>query len=204
MLLVVAALEAALGAQAIEVPYRGLEYSMLSKDGVTVMVAPLELSILKYSAAHVWVTNGTSRAIQVSPQAFTVTARHVSGRHQRQPKPAEYAGAAEGLVVEEVMRKARFGDVMSLVRAYERNLYGFRNPQATGYYQARKQAAAAEGSRKLRAGAMVSILILPKSDIPAGEFREGTVFFPTGDKKSELLSFTARVAGQSFVFAKSP
>lgn len=184
------------GAQTIDVPYRGLEYSMLSKEGVTVMVAPLELSILDYSAAHVWITNGSSRAISVGPQVFTARAR--SPKH---PQPAEFRGLSDGLVVREVLKRARFGDIMSLVRAYERNLYGFKNPQAVNYYQARKQIAMAEGgSRRMRAAATVSALVLQKTEIPPGEFREGTVFFPTGDKKSEFLEFSAWLGNLAFLF----
>src|SRR5213594_4041982 len=74
------------GAQ-IGVPYRGLEYSMLSRDGITVMIAPLDLSILNYSAAHVWISNGSRRAIQVTPQAFTTIARNA-----RHPEPGPFIG----------------------------------------------------------------------------------------------------------------
>lgn len=182
--------------QAIEVPYRGLDYSMLSKDGVTVMIAPLDFTILQYSAAHVWITNGSKKPIQVLPQAFTARART-----SRQAQPSEYRGLPDGTVVNQVMEHARFGDVLALVRAYERNLYGFKNPTAINYYQERKQIAAAEGgSRRFRAAAMVSAIILPKSDIPPGEFREGTVFFPVNDKKAQFTEFSVQVGGSSFVF----
>lgn len=196
MLALLALVGACAQAQTIEVPYRGLEYSMLSKEGVTVMIAPLDLSILKYSAAHVWITNGSSRSVVVSPQGFTARAR---GPKQREP--AQYAGLSEALVVKEVLRRARFGDILALVRAYERNLYGFKNPQAVNYYQQRKQIAAAEGgSRRMRAAATVSALVLPKTDVPPGEFREGTVFFPTGDGKPEFLEFSVRMGDLSFLF----
>ena len=184
------------GAQTIAVPYRGLDYSMLSKEGITVMIAPLPLSLLKYSAAHVWVTNGSPRAIQVGPQLFTARARN-----PRHPQAAEFPGLPDGEVVLEVMKRARFGDIMSLVRAYERNLYGFKNPTAVNYYQERKQVAMAEGgSRRMRAAATVSALVLQKTEIPPGEFREGTVFFATGDKKSEFVEFSARLGDHSFLF----
>ena len=187
-------------AQTIEVPYRGLDYSMLSKEGVTVMIAPLDLSILNYSAAHVWITNGSSRTIPVSPQVFTARARS-----PKQPQPAEISGLSEALVVREVLRRARFRDIMALVRAYERNLYGFKNPQAVNYYQERKQIAAAEGgSRRMRAAATVSALVLPKTEVPPGEFREGTVFFLTGEGKSQFLEFSVRLGGLSFLFRPRP
>lgn len=189
------ALAGALPAQTIEVPYRGLDYLVTSKDGITVMVAPLDLSILNYSAAHVWITNGSKRPVQVAPQLFTTKARTA-----RQPNAVQLAGLADGFVVGEVMERARFNDVMALVRAYERNLYGFRNPTAVSYYQQRKQIAMAEGGgKRLRAAATVSALILQKTVVPPGEFREGTVFFATGDKKAEFLEFAVRLGDLSFL-----
>ncbi len=184
-------------AQSIEFPYRGLDYSMTSKGGITVMVAPLSLSLLNYSAAHVWVTNGSKRTIRVEPQFFAARARPL-----KQPAAGDYQAVSDNVVVGQVMNRARLGDILTLVRAYERNLYGFKNDDAINYYQARKQMALAEGgSRKLRAAAMVSAIVLPKTDVPPGEFREGTVFFATGDTRSEFLGFTARMAGLQFDFS---
>jgi hypothetical protein len=194
--IIIVATAVAAGGQSIEVPYRGLDYSMLSKGGVTVMIAPLDLTILHYAAAHVWITNGSSRTILVSPQAFVARART-----PKQAQPAEFPGSADNKVVNDVMEHARFNDVLALVRAYERNLYGFKNPTAINYYQARKQVAAAEGSsRRFRAGAMVSALVLPKTQVPPGEFREGTVFFPVNDKKAQFTEFSVELGGLSFVF----
>jgi hypothetical protein len=181
-------------AQSIAVPYRGLDYSMVSREGITVMVAPLNLTILNYSTAHVWVTNGSQRAIHLEPQYLAAKTRG-----SRQPAPGETAAASDSAVVTQVMEHAKFNDVLALVRAYERNLYGFNNNDAINYYQARKQLAAAEGGgKRLRAAAMVSAILLAKGDVPPGEFREGTVFFPTPDKKPQFLSFTARIAGLVF------
>jgi hypothetical protein len=181
-------------AQSIGVPYRGLDYAMMSKGGVTVMIAPLDLSILHYSAAHVWVTNGSPKPIQLSPLAFLAKARTT-----KQPQAEEFRGVSDLQVVNAVMQHARFSDILALVRAYERNLYGFKNPEAINYYQERKQMAAAEGTRKLRAGATVSALVLGKGDVPPGEFREGTVFFATNDKKAQFTAFSVQIGALSFL-----
>ncbi len=183
-------------AQSIEFPYRGLDYSMVSKDGITVMVAPMNLNILNYSAAHVWITNGSKRPVHVEPQYFVA---HAQG--SKQPAAADFAAIPDAVVVTEVMQHARMNDVLALVRAYEQNLYGFRNDNAINYYQTRKQVAAAEGSgRHFRAAAMVSAIMLAKTDVPPGEFREGTIFFSTPDKKPQFLGFVARIAGLQFNF----
>ena len=187
-------------AQAIDVPYRGLNYSMISRDGLTVMIAPLDLSILDYSAAHVWITNGSRRTIHLEPQLFSARMRT-----SKQPDGAEYIGLSDLIVVQQVMNRAKFGDIMALVRTYERNLYGFRNPDAINYYEVRKQVAAASGgSRKVRAAAMVSAIILPKADIAPGEFREGTIFFQTKEKHPQFVELTAHLAGLALVFRPSP
>jgi hypothetical protein len=181
-------------AQSIEVPYRGLDYSMVSKEGVTVMIAPLDLILLDYSAAHVWITNGSQETLEVEPRLFRAKARTM-----RHPQPAEVGGLSERLVVEQVLRRARHADIMGLVRAYERNLYGFDNNDAINYYQVRKQMAAAEGGgRKMRAAATVSALVLPKTVIPPGEFREGTVFFPATDRNVQFVEFSLELGELSF------
>lgn len=178
-----------LPAQVIDVPYRGLDYLMLSKNGITVMIAPLDLNILHYSAAHVWITNGSTDRIEVEPEQFVARARTL-----RSPQPAAYRAVHDGNVVSAVLRGANFGDIMALVRAYERNLFGFRNNDAISFYQNRKQVALAEGgSRRMRAAATVSALVLHKTEVPPGEFREGTVFFDTTGR-SEFLEFSVRLA----------
>src|SRR5436309_7642513 len=56
----------------VEIPYKGLSYSMLSKAGVTVMVAQLNRSILEYSTVQVWISNGSRQTVRISPQFFEV------------------------------------------------------------------------------------------------------------------------------------
>src|SRR6266850_552476 len=56
----------------VEVPYRGLSYAMLSKQGVTVMVAQLHRTILEYSTVQVWISNGSKFPVRVSPMYFDV------------------------------------------------------------------------------------------------------------------------------------
>jgi len=187
-------------AQSIQFPYRGLDYSMVSKEGLTVMVAPMKLSLLNYSAAHVWVTNGSKAVIRLDPRFFVARARGL-----KQVEPGDFVAISDSTVVADVMQRASMNDVLVLVRAYEQNLYGFKNDSAINYYQARKQIAAAEGSgRRFRAGAMVSAIILPKTDVPPGEFREGTIFFVMPDKKPEFLGFVARIAELQFTFGPLP
>src|SRR5947209_7635121 len=81
---------------AIEVPYKGRTFSMASRDGVTVMIAPLERTILEYSTAQVWISNTSPRALPIAPQGFAAT---VEGGNVS-------AAAQDTVVLREIQRHA--------------------------------------------------------------------------------------------------
>lgn len=182
--------------QTIEVPYRGLRYSMLSRNGVTVMIAPLERTILEYSTAQVWVSNGSKRVVRISPQSFSMRAE-APGREE----PRTFPGSPEGTVLAEIMQRARSRDMLALVHAYETKLFGFADPRSYSYYQRRKQEAlAGVGAGRMRAAATASAIILADKTLNPGEFVDGTVFFRTDEKKLRITSLGARIAGAEFEF----
>ena len=208
ILLVLAALIAPLVPQgrdqksppAIEVPYKGLRYSMLSRGGVTVMIAPLDRAILEYSTAQVWVSNGSKSVVRVNPQAFSMSVETAG-----QSEPRTMPGTAEGTVLNEILKRARSHDVLELVRAYEATLFGFANEKSLNYYQQRKQhALASAGSGKMRAAATASAIILAEKVLRPGEVVDGTVFFRTEGKHLRVASLSARLAGAVFEFPQTP
>src|SRR5258707_3673845 len=85
----------------IEVPYKGLSYSMLSRGGVTIMVAPLNRPILEYSTIQVWISNGSKQAVRISPQSFEV-------RFGSQPMTA---GTSDNEVLSEIQQRATHKDL---------------------------------------------------------------------------------------------
>src|SRR5580658_8271887 len=76
----------------IEVPYRGMTYSMMSRGGITVMVAPLNRMILEYQTVQVWISNGSKAYVRVAPQQFEV----------RQQGTAMLAGTSDDTVMDEI------------------------------------------------------------------------------------------------------
>jgi hypothetical protein len=180
---------------AIEVPYKGLRYHMLSRGGITVMIAPLERTILEYATAQVWISNGSKVPVKIAPQAFAM---------RLQGAPAGTPGAPDGFILQEIQKRVRGRDMQELVRAYETALFGFGNQQSLGYYQQRKQAALSQFGGKLRAVATASAIILPERVLKPGEALDGTVFFRNDQKQSRIAAFSARIAGQVYEFPLAP
>ncbi len=79
-----------------------------------------------------------------------------------------------------MLAKAGRHDVVKLVTTYERGVYGNEHMQTTNGYEARRQAALAEGvSSRLKAGAAASALALVPTKLASGESTDGAVFFPS-------------------------
>src|SRR6266478_4816297 len=116
--------------QSVEIPYKGLSYSMLSKGGVTVMVAQLNRNILEYSTVQVWISNGSRQSVHVSPQFFEL--------HQEGTSSAMLNGMNDNEVLNDIKQRAKSKDLGELVDAYETTLFGFANEKSMGYYQHRK------------------------------------------------------------------
>ena len=187
-----AAQEAARQQPSIEVPYRGLTYSMMSKGGVTVMVAPLNRMILEYQTVQVWISNGSKSYVRIAPQSFEV----------RQQGAPMLAGASDDKVMDEIQQRARPKDLLELVEAYETTLFGFANERSVGYYQQRKQAARSSmgSGGKMRATAMASAIILPTRQLKPGEIMDGTVFFRVDPHGGRIVSIGAHLANAVFDF----
>jgi hypothetical protein len=180
----------------IEVPYRGLTYSMMSRGGVTVMVAPLNRMILEYQTVQVWISNGSKSYVRIAPQQFEV----------RQQGTVMLAGTSDDTVIDEIQQRARPKDLLELVEAYETTLYGFANERSLGYYQQRKQAArtAMGAASKMRATATASAIILPSRLLKPGEIMDGTVFFRIDPHAGRIVTIGAHIAGGVYDFPQTP
>lgn len=178
----------------VEIPYKGLSYSMLAKGGVTIMVAPLNRIILEYTTLQVWISNGSNRAVRISPQFF-------EARFDGKPNELT-AGANDNLVVKDIHDRAKSKDMGELVDAYETTLFGFANEKSTSYYEQRKHAVLSGmgGGGKMRALATASAIILPERVLKPGEVIDGTVFFRVDQRTGRMTYVGAHVAGQTFDF----
>jgi hypothetical protein len=180
----------------IEVPYKGLTYSMMSRGGVTVMVAPLNRTILDYQTVQVWISNGSKSYVRIGPQNFEV----------RQQGLPILAGTSDDTVIAEIPQRARPKDLQELVEVYEATLFGFANERSVGYYQQRKQAARGSMSAggKMRATATASAIILPSRQLKPGETIDGAVFFRVDPHGGRIVFIGAHIAGGVFDFPQSP
>ena len=181
----------------IEMPYKGLAYSMLAKAGVTVMVAQLNRSILEYATVQVWISNGSKRALHVAPQFFEL---------RQEPDAPMINGTNEDRVMNDIQEHAKAKDLGELVNAYETTLFGFGNQKSVGFYEQRKHAVLSNmgGGGKLRALATASAIILPDRVLKPGETIDGTVFFHIDAHNGRIAYIGAHLAGATFDFPQTP
>jgi hypothetical protein len=178
------------GAQIIEFESNGLKYQTLTREGVTLMFAPIPSHVRGYEILQVAVQNGSQVTWTVKPEDFSI---RVDDGIVIPATPARS-------VVNEMIDKAGRGDVIKLVTAYESTLYGNSRYRATNGYEARRQNALAEfGSNKLKAAAAASAIVMVPTKLKSGESTDGAVFFPT-NKIVVSGKLIVRTAGAVFEF----
>lgn len=182
---------ALMAGQVIEFESNGLKYQTLTKNGLTIMFAPIPSHLKGYSVLQVAASNGSKQAFTVDPEDFVF--RSEDGFQQR--------AMSARAVVRRMLDKANRNDVIKLVGAYEIGLYGLARLQSTNGYEQRRQSAIAElGGGKLKAAAAASAIAFVKTKLNPGESTDGAVFyFPQGRSlgKGTLL---VRAAGETFEF----
>ena len=182
---------AALNAQVIEFDSGGLHYKALTRNGVTIMFAPLPIRVHDYSVLEIAVSNGSSISWAVRPEDF-----HFE-RADGQNIPAMPAAA----VVNTLRDKASRGDLVKLVKTYEAGLYGNNQIHSTNGYESRRQSAIADlGSTKLNAAATASAIALVLTKLKPGESTDGAIFFPTQGKPLGAGQLVVNAASETFDF----
>lgn len=156
--------------QAIEFESNGLKYQTLTRDGVTIMFAPLPAQVRDYVVLQVAVSNGSPSSRTIKGEDFRFIRADGS---VIQATPAPY-------VVQQFLDKGGRNDVIKLVGTYEMSLYGLSRFQSTNGYEQRRQAALAEvSSSKLKAAAAASAIVFVTTKLTPGESTDGAIFFPT-------------------------
>src|SRR5579863_8333942 len=139
----------AVQAQVIEFESNGLHFKTLTRNGVTIMFAPLGSHVKEYSILQVAVSNGSQVSWTVKPEDFT---------YYRQDGVVT-SGSPALAVVNSLIAKASRHDVIKLVSTYEAGIYGNSRLQSTNGYEVRRQNALAEvGSARLKAAAAASAI----------------------------------------------
>src|SRR5580700_5287535 len=125
--LVIATVTAALahGQAAIPFESNGLKYRVLTRGGMTIMIARLSTRIRDWEIFQVAITNGTPIAWEVKAEDF---------RFQRETgAPIPALSAHE--VVDTMLKKASRTDTTRLVVAYEAALFGNMQMHSTNGYE---------------------------------------------------------------------
>lgn len=182
---------AALPAQVIDFESNGLHYKTLTKNGLTIMFAPLQSHVREYSILQVAVSNGSPIPWTIRPEDF---------RYQKQD--GEVTSASPALtVVNSLIQKASRHDVIKLVSTYEAGIYGNTKLQSTNGYEVRRQNALAEvGSARLKAAAAASAIALVLTRLSPGQSTDGAVFFTNNGKTLGPGKLTVHAAGEDFEF----
>ncbi|HEY1239235.1 MAG TPA: hypothetical protein VGF16_01710 [Bryobacteraceae bacterium] len=177
-------------AQVIEFEQNGLKYQTLTKNGVTVMFAPLAPHIQGYAILQVSVSNGSAGPYIIKPENFF----YLRGSGETiEASPARS-------VIDMLIEKGSRSDVIKLVATYETAFYGISRMRSTNGYEQRRQAALAETSTKLKAAATASALALVLTRLAPGESTDGAVFFPTDGKSLGLGHVEVRTNTDTFQF----
>jgi hypothetical protein len=181
----------------IEFESKGMEYEALTKEGVTVMFAPLPPHIKEYNILQVTVTNGSLVSWTVKPSDFSFTRQDGT---QLQPVSADD-------VVRSLLEKASRNDVIKLQLLYENTIYALSNFRSTNGYEQRREAAMAQFvNRGFTAAAAASAITLVPTKLKPGDSTDGAVFFENRTKEKTLGAgrFIAHTCGQTFIFETYP
>ncbi len=183
---------AAASCQVIEFESGGLRYLTQTRNGVTVMFAPLPAHIREYAVLQVAITNGSSRTWTFRPDDF---------KFRRSADGTLLNGLAARTVVEDFMKRGGRDDVIKLVTAYEAGLYGMKNQKAANGYEARRQNYMAEvESPRLKAAAAASAIVLAPVKLRPGESTDGAVFYIAGGKGLGSGKLVVEAGGTVFEF----
>jgi hypothetical protein len=177
----------------IEFESKGIEYEALTKDGITVMFAPLPPHIKEYSIMQVTVTNGSLVSWTVKSSDFSFARQDGT---QLSPVSADE-------VVESLLQKASRNDVIKLQLLYENTIYALSNFRSTNGYEQRREAAMAQFvNRGFTAAAAASAITLVPTKLKPGDSTDGAVFFENRAKEKTLGAgrFIAHTCGQTFIF----
>ncbi len=191
-LLVTAMLSITGRAQAIiDFESAGLKYKAMTRGGVTVMFSLLPMHIRDYAIVQVAVSNGSSISWTIKPQDCNF----------EKPDGQTIQALAARTVVNTLSEKAKRGDVIKLIAAYEASLFNNAQIHSTNGYETRRQNAFADlGSSKLKAAAAASAIALVTTKLAPGQSTDGAVFYPNQGKPLGTGKLIINMAGETYVF----
>lgn len=171
----------------------GMEYEALTKNGITVMFAPLPPHIKEYNIVQVTVTNGSLVSWTVKPSDFSFI---------RQNGVVLTSSSADD-VVSSLLERASAADVVKLQLLYEETIYGLSNFRATNGYEQRREAGMTQFvNLRFKAAAAASAITLAPTKLKPGDSTDGAVFFENKSKDKTLGTgrLMVKTCGETFVF----
>jgi hypothetical protein len=181
----------------LEFESHGLTYEALTKNGITVMYAPLPPHVKDFNIIQITVTNGGLLTWTIRPADFTFVRQDGT---VLQPVSADE-------VVYSLLQKATAADVIKLQLLYEDSIYAVPNFRSTNGYEKRREAAMAQFVNKgLKAAVAASAITLAPIRLRPGDSTDGAVFFEnrTKDKSLGAGKLVVHTCGESFEFFVSP
>lgn len=178
----------------LEFESHGLDYEALTREGITVMFAPLPPHIKDFQIVQVTITNGSPLSWTVKPTDFTFV---------RQDGGVLLAMTADE-VVSSLLERAGRNDVIKLQLLYENSIYALSNYRPTNGYEQRREAAMAQFvNSRFSAAAAASAIALAPVKLKPGDSTDGAVFFEIRNKEHALGTgrLTAHTCGEMFSFA---
>ena len=182
---------AAAHGQVIEFESGGLKYQALTKNGLTIMVAPLQASVRDYTVVQVAISNGSRTPFVLRPEDFLY----------RPDSGVEVPALPARTVVSSLIDRASKSDVIKLVNAYETGLYGNTKYTSTNGFEQRRQNALTDfTSTKLKAAATASAIAFVQTKLAPGQSTDGAVFYSLGGKPFASGVLRVRAGDSIFEF----
>jgi hypothetical protein len=170
-----------------------LDYEAVTRNGITVMFAPLPPRIKDFNIVQIIVTNGSLVSWTVKPSDFSFV------RQNGTVLPSVSADE----VVESLLEKASRNDVIKLQLLYEDSIYALSNFRSTNGYEQRREAAMAQFvNRSFKAAAAASAITMIPVKLKPGDSTDGAVFFENRTKEKALGPgrLIAKTCGETFIF----
>jgi hypothetical protein len=177
----------------IQFQSHGLDYEALTKNGITVMFAPLPQQLKEFHILQVTVTNGSLVSWTVRAPDFSFV---------RQDGTTMIALTADE-VVSSLLDKASRNDVIKLQLLYENTIYALANYRPTNGYEQRREAALAQFvNLRFSAAAAASAIALAPVKLRPGDSTDGAIFFDNHPKEKNLGVglLVAHTCGETFNF----
>ena len=181
----------------IEFESHGLTYEALTKNGITVMYAPLPPHIKDFNIIQITITNGGLVSWTVRPADFVFV---------RQDGTLLDPVSADD-VVYSLLQKSSAADVVKLQLLYEDSIYAVPNYHGTNGYEKRREAAMTQFVNKgFKAAVAASAITLAPTRLKPGDSTDGAVFFEnrTKDKALGAGKLVVHTCGESFEFFVLP